>query len=53
MCDKEMSSSVETQQASVEIIADLLLTAETFMRRLRKGTARRKRGRPHTIGSKR
>jgi hypothetical protein len=28
MCAKETSSSVETQQASVEMIADLLLTAE-------------------------
>jgi hypothetical protein len=28
MCDKETSSSVETQQAFVEIIADLLLTAK-------------------------
>jgi len=28
MCDKETSSSVATQQASVEIIADLLLTAK-------------------------
>ena len=28
MCAKETSSSVETQQASVEMIVDLLLTAE-------------------------
>ena len=28
MCAKETSSSVETQQVSVEMIADLLLTAE-------------------------
>ena len=28
MCAKETNSSVETQQASVEMIADLLLTAE-------------------------
>jgi hypothetical protein len=28
MCDKETSSIVETQQASVGMIADLLLTAE-------------------------
>jgi hypothetical protein len=57
MCDKETSSSVETQQASVEIIASLLLTAErelaSFYEAIEKGMARRKRGRPHTIGSKR